>query len=61
MKGVNFITDEKDKPIAVQIDLKKHKSLWEDFYSLMIAEVRRKETSRSYVEIRKELNIEHKK
>lgn len=31
MKGVSFVTDEKNKKIAVQIDLRKNGELWEDF------------------------------
>ncbi len=31
MKGVNFVTDDKNKKIAVQIDLRKNGELWEDF------------------------------
>ena len=56
MKGINFVTDEKNNPVAVQIDLKRHKLLWEDFYALMVAEERRNEPSRPYSQIRKELN-----
>ena len=61
MKGINFVTDEKNNPIAVQIDLKRHKGLWEDFYALMVAEERRNEPTRPYFEIRKELNLRNKK
>ena len=61
MKGVNFVTDENNNPVAVQIDLKKHKNLWEDFYSLMIADERRNEPSRPYLEIRKEIKAKNKK
>ncbi len=31
MKGVNFVTDNKNKKIAVQIDLRTNAELWEDF------------------------------
>jgi hypothetical protein len=30
MRGINYLTDEKGKRIAVMIDLKKHRILWED-------------------------------
>ncbi len=42
MRGINFVVDEKGRRIAVQIDLKKHGALWEDFDGL-ISESRRKE------------------
>ena len=31
MTGIQFVTDEKGRKVAVLIDLKKHKALWEDF------------------------------
>lgn len=31
MNGINYVTDEKGKPVAVQIDLKKYGAVWEDF------------------------------
>lgn len=41
MKGVSYVTDEKGKRIAVQIDLKKYGRIWEDFYdALIVAEKR---------------------
>ena len=43
MTGIQFLTDEKGRKVAVQIDLRKHGALWEDFYDRMISERRRKE------------------
>jgi hypothetical protein len=43
MKGINYLTDEKNRKIAVQIDLKKYGHLWEDFYDYLIAELRKDE------------------
>jgi len=43
MKGINYVTDEKNKKIAVQIDLKEYGHLWEDFYDNIIAELRKDE------------------
>ncbi len=43
MKGISFVTDEKNKKVAVQIDLKKYGELWEDFYDALIAHSRRHE------------------
>ena len=40
MKGVHFVTDDKDRKIAVQIDLKKYGEFWEDFYDHLTAEMR---------------------
>jgi hypothetical protein len=43
MTGIQFLTDEKGRKVAVQIDLRKHRALWEDFYDGLIAEHRRAE------------------
>ena len=40
---VKFKTDEKGRKVAVQIDLRKHRGLWEDFYDGLVSEQRRKE------------------
>jgi len=40
MKGINYLTDDKNRKVAVQIDLKKYGDLWEDFYDSMIADMR---------------------
>ena len=43
MKGINYVTDDKNRKVAVQIDLKKYGELWEDLYDSMIAESRKHE------------------
>jgi hypothetical protein len=43
MTGIQFLTDEKGRKVAVQIDLRKHRAIWEDFYDGLISEERRKE------------------
>jgi len=43
MKGVHYVTDDKDRKIAVQIDLKKYGEFWEDFYDHLIVEMRKEE------------------
>jgi len=30
MTGIRYLTDEKGRKLAVQIDLKEHRELWED-------------------------------
>jgi hypothetical protein len=45
MTGIQFLTDEKGRKVAVQIDLRKHGPLWEDFYDGLVSEKRRKEKS----------------
>lgn len=43
MNGIQFVTDEKGRKVAVQIDLKKHGAALEDFWDGLISESRRKE------------------
>jgi hypothetical protein len=45
LSGIRYLTDEKGERVAVQIDLKKHGPLWEDFREGVIAESRRREKS----------------
>ena len=40
MTGIHFVTDEKGRKVAVQIDLKKYGALWEDFRDGLVAESR---------------------
>jgi hypothetical protein len=43
MNGIRFVTDEKGRKVAVQIDLKKYGAVLEDFWDGLISESRRKE------------------
>jgi hypothetical protein len=46
--GIQFVMDEKGQRVAVQIDLKKHGAVWEDFWDGLVSESRRKEKSIPY-------------
>ncbi len=52
MTGIQFLTDEKGRKVAVQIDLKTHGAMWEDFRDGMVVESRRKEKSIAYGQYR---------
>jgi hypothetical protein len=43
MTGIQFVTDEKGRRLAVQIDLKKHKALWEGIEDVLVSQSRRHE------------------
>jgi hypothetical protein len=43
MSGIQFVTDEKGRRVAVQIDLKKHGELWEDIEDILVSRSRRHE------------------
>ncbi len=43
MNGIQYVTDEKGRKVAVQIDLKKHRELWEDIEDVLVSRSRRHE------------------
>ena len=43
MTGIQYATDEKGRKIAVQIDLTKHRELWEDIQDVLVLRSRRHE------------------
>jgi hypothetical protein len=45
MTGIQFVTNEKGRKVAVLIDLKKHGVRLQDFWDGLISEKRRKEKS----------------
>lgn len=45
MKGINYLMDEANNQIAVQIDLTLYKDIWEDFYDRLLVENRKGEKS----------------
>jgi len=58
MKGVNFITDDKNRRTAVIIELKtieQHQEEVEDLLDVIIAESRKDEPKRSWEEVKKSL------
>ncbi len=52
MAGIQYVTDEKGRKVAVQIDLKKYGDIWEDLKDGLVAESRRKEKTASYEQYR---------
>jgi len=43
MTGIQFLTDEKGRKTAAVIDLRKHKTLWEDIEDVLVSRSRRNE------------------
>lgn len=41
MTGIQFVTDDKGRTVAVQIDVRKHKALWEDIQDVLVSRSRR--------------------
>jgi len=48
MTGIQYLMDEKGRKVAVQIDLKRHRAVWEDFRDGFVSESRRKEKAVPY-------------
>jgi hypothetical protein len=62
MSGIQFVTDEKGRKVAVLIDLKKHGAIWEDIWDGLVSESRRNEKSVPYEQYRtKRLKRIHKR
>jgi hypothetical protein len=55
MTGIQFVTDEKGRKVAVQIDLKKHGARLEDFWDGLVSESRRKEKGIPFEKIKADL------
>ena len=55
MEGIDFLVDSKGNPIAVQIDLRKYREIWEDFYDTIIAKMRENEPTVSWEEVKADL------
>lgn len=45
MEGIHFVTDEKGKKVAVQIDLERYGELWEDIHDQLVTATRSHEKS----------------
>ncbi len=43
MEGIHYLTDDQNRRIAVQIDLRMYGELWEDFYDVLMADMRKDE------------------
>jgi hypothetical protein len=55
MQGIRYVTDERGERVAVQIDLKKHGDMWEDFFDALTAKRRRKEPRESLASVKARL------
>ena len=55
LKGIQYVTDLSGHPVAVQIDLRKHRELWEDFCDVVVAQSRRREPHTPWADVKKRL------
>lgn len=43
MTGIQYVTDERGRKVAVQIDLIRHRELWQDIQDVLVSRSRRHE------------------
>ena len=43
MTGIQYVTDDKGRKVAVQIDLEKHHELWQDIEDVLVSRSRQSE------------------
>jgi len=55
MEGIQFVTDDKGKKVAVQIDLERYGKLWEDIHDQLVADSRAHEKSVSFEVVNRRL------
>jgi len=60
MKGVQYVVDDRGRPQAVLIDLKKFGRLWEDFQDVVVSQARRKERRYSLANVEARLSKRRK-
>jgi hypothetical protein len=58
MRGIQFVTDDQGKRMAVQLDLNEWGELWEDIYDNIVSDSRKGEPTVSLEEFEAELSTE---
>jgi hypothetical protein len=60
MEGIQFVTNDKGRKVAVMIDLRKYGQVWEDFYDSLTARVRAAEPRETLDSVKKRLRKQGK-
>ena len=60
MQGIQYVTDDKGKKIAVQINLKKFGEIWEDFFDNLLSRQRAGEPRESIDSVKERLKKQGK-
>jgi len=58
ISGIQFVTDDQGKRVAVQLDLKEWGELWEDIYDNIVADARKSAPTMPLEEFEAELQAE---
>ena len=53
--GIQFVTDDKGRKVAVQIDLTQHRELWLDIQDVLVSRSRRHEKRITLTEVKAKL------
>ena len=57
MDGIHYLVDSSGRKKAVQIDLRKHGALWEDFHDVLVADSRKNEPRVPFEEVKERLRM----
>jgi hypothetical protein len=55
MEGIQFVTNDKGKRVAVQLDLERYGKLWEDIHDQLVADSRSREKSVPFEVVKRRL------
>ena len=55
MEGIQFVTNDKGKKVAVLIDLQRYGKLWEDIHDQLVADSRAHEKSVPFAVVKRRL------
>jgi hypothetical protein len=55
MEGIQFVTNDKGRKVAVMIDLRKYGELWQDFYDSLTVRLRANEPRETLASVKKRL------
>jgi len=60
MEGIQFVTNDKGRKVAVMIDLRKYGELWQDFYDSLTVRLRANEPRETLASVKKRLRKQGK-
>jgi hypothetical protein len=60
MKGIQFVMNDEGQKVAVMIDLRKYREIWEDFYDTLLARSRAQEPRETLESVKQRLQAQGK-
>ena len=55
MQGIQYVTNDKGRRVAVMIDLQRHGRVWEDFYDTLVGRLRADDPRESLATVKRRL------